>query len=206
MTLEFAIKSHMVNTFIAYRDAYRAEGITDGLDQRTWWEGMTVPFHKESLEDPWVYIPLALIAAATAVDYFTSGPDTNLSALSPTSNFLYSAHYGLWEPLGSGYPEEAFYRGFIQHEVKTATGSPVAAILAESTLFAFSHGAGSGRYSAALVGTYLGYLAERNNGDLGPGITVHFWGDLLLGVETILISQRDQRSTAQGGLSMQFNY
>jgi membrane protease YdiL (CAAX protease family) len=206
MILEFAIKSHMTNTYIAYRDAYRAQGITAGLDQRTWWEGFATPFQTKSFEDPWVYVPLIAIAAAVALDFYTSQPDNNLSPLSPTSNFLYTSHYGLWEPLGSGWPEESFYRGFLQHEFKTATGSPLFAILAESAVFAFSHQAGSGRYSAAVVGAYLGYLAERNNGNLGPGITVHFWGDFLLGIETILISQRDQRSTPQGGLSLQFNY
>ena len=206
MLLEFSIKTHMTNTFIAYRDAYRARGITEGLDQRTWWEGFKTPFEKKSFDDAWVSIPLAAIAVGLTVDYLTSKPDNSVSALTPTSNFLYATHYGVWEPLGSGWPEEAFYRGFLQHEFTTATGSPWLGILGESAAFAFSHEAGSGRISAALVGMYLGYLAQKNHGDLGSGITVHFWGDLLLGLETILISQRNQRTTPQTALGVQFNY
>jgi hypothetical protein len=204
--LEFSIKSHMTNTFVAYRDANKARGITDGIDQRTWWEGFTTPFELKNLDDPWVYVPLAMIAAAVTVDYMTSKPNSALQPLTPTSNLLYDSHYGLWEPIGSGWPEEAFYRGFLQREFTLASGSPVLGVLGESALFALSHEAGSGRFSAALVGLYLGYLAERNHGNLGPGITVHFWGDLLLGLETILISHRDQRTSPQGALGIQINY
>jgi hypothetical protein len=204
--LEFAIKSHMANTFIAYRDAWAAQGVTEGIDQRTWWEGFATPFQRKSFEDPWVYVPLIAIATGLVVDYLTSGPDNSMSALTPTSNALYTAHYGLWEPLGSGFPEEAFYRGFLQREVTLATGSPVLGILGESVAFAFSHEAGNGRISAGLVGLYLGYLAQKYNGNLGSGITVHFWGDLFLGVETILLSNRNQRTTPQTALGVQFNY
>jgi hypothetical protein len=206
MLLEFALKTHLTNTFVAYRDAYKAEGITEGLDQRTWWEGFETPFEAKSFDDPWVYIPLAFIAVGLTVDYLTSAPDSSYAAFSPTSNFLFAAHYGAWEPLGSGWPEESFYRGFLQREFTQATNSPLIGVLAESTAFAFSHEAGSGRLSAGAVGAYLGYLSWKNNGNLGPGITVHFWGDLLLGLETILISHRDQRTTPQSALGVQFNY
>jgi hypothetical protein len=206
MLLEFAIKTHMTNTFIAYRDAYKAQGITEGLDQRTWIEGFKTPFEKKSFDDAWVYVPLAIIAVGLTVQYLTSSPDSNYSALTPSSNVLFATHYGAWEPLGSGWPEESFYRGFLQHEFTTATNSPLIGILAESTAFAFSHEAGSGRLSAAAVGAYLGFLSYKYDGNLGPGITVHFWGDLLLGLQSILMSQRDQRTTPQTALGVQFNY
>jgi hypothetical protein len=204
--LEFSIKTHMTNTFLAYRDALKAQGITDGIDQRTFWEGFTTPFQKETLTDPWVYVPLAAIFAALVVDYVTSQPDNSLSPLTPRSNFLFAGNYGIWQPLGSGWPEEAFFRGYLQREFTEASGSPLLANLAQATLFAFSHEAGSGRISAFAVGAYLGYLAQRDKGNLGSGITVHFWGDLLLGAETILLSNRNQRSTPQAAFGVQFNY
>ena len=203
--LEFSIKAHMVNSFIAYRDAYKDRGITEGLDQHTALEGMTLPFDTHYIAEPDVWIPLALVAAALVVDYATSNP-APMQPLTPSSNLLYGFNYGLWQPLGSGYPEEAFFRGFLQHEVTTAPTSPLLGVMAESVAFAFSHEPGNGRYSAGAVGAYLGYLSYSHHGDLGPGTTLHFWGDLLLGLETVFLSNRAQHSTAQGGFSFQFNY
>jgi hypothetical protein len=206
MLLEFAIKTHMLNTYIAYRDAYKDRGVTEGLDQRTWWEGFKTPFQKKSFEDPWVYVPIALIAIGVTVDYLTSQPNSSQGPLTPTSNFMYTSHYGIIEPLGSGWPEEAFYRGFLQHEFTDATNSPLVGILAESAAFAFSHEEGNSRWSAGAAGAYLGYLSWKNEGNLGPGLTVHFWGDFLLGLESILLSNRNQRTTPQSSLGVQFNY
>ena len=203
--LEFSIKAHMTNTFLAYRDAYKAQGVTLGLDQHTEWEAFMSPFEKKYLLDSDVWIPLTIVAASVIADYATTQPAA-VSALNPRSNFLYDFNYGIWQPIGSGYPEESFFRGFLQNEVKLATHSPVMAVLAQSIAFALSHEPGGGRYSAALVGMYLGYLAEKKHGDLGPGIAVHFWGDIFLGVETALLSHREQKTTPQAGFTLQFNY
>jgi hypothetical protein len=203
--LEFAIKSHLVNTFTEYRDAFKARGITEGLDQHTPLEGLELPFEKTYITEPDVWIPLALVAAAITIDYVTTTP-TAITPLNGSSNSLYAFNYGVWQPIGSGYPEEVAYRGFLQNEIKTTTGSPLLAVLLQSIAFAFSHEPGSGRYSAALVGAYLGYLAEKHRGDLGPGTVLHFWGDALLGLESILLSNKGQRSTPAAGFSLQFNY
>jgi hypothetical protein len=203
--LEFSIKSHLVNTFTEYRDAFKERGITEGLDQHTAIEGMILPFSTTYIKEPDVWIPLALVAAAVTLDYATSSPGA-ITPLNGSSNALYSFNYGVWQPLGSGYPEEVAYRGFLQHELKSATGSPFLAVALQSLAFAFSHEPGGGRYSAALVGTYLGYLAEKHHGDLGPGATLHFWGDALLGVESLLLSNKAQHTTPQAGFSLQFNY
>ena len=119
---------------------------------------------------------------------------------------LYDANIGFWQPIGSGYPEEAFYRGFLQHEFTQTSGSPLAGIIGQSLVFALSHEPGNGRYAAFATGGYLGWLSYSHNGDLGPGTCLHFWGDFLLGLETILLSHKSQHSTPQGGLSVQFNY
>lgn len=203
--LEFSIKAHLVNTFTEYRDAFKARGITEGLDQHSPIEGMILPFSTTYIKEPDVWIPLALVAAAVTLDYATSSPGA-ITPLNGSSNALYSFNYGVWQPLGSGYPEEVAYRGFLQHELKSATGSPLLAVVLQALAFAFSHEPGGGRYSAALVGTYLGYLSEKHHGDLGPGTTLHFWGDTLLGVESLLLSNRAQHTTPQAGFSLQFNY
>lgn len=203
--LEFSIKAHLVNTYIEYRDAYRDIGITDGLDQHTALEGLLIPFDKKYLEQSDVWIPLALVFSAFTADYLTVKPDST-QPLTPSSNLLYTFNYGVWQPLGSGYPEEVAYRGFLQHEVKNLTGSPLAAVLAQTLAFSFSHEPGGGRYTAAAVGLYMGYLAEKYNGDLGPGSFLHFWGNLLMGVEGILVNAKAQRTTMPGAFTVQFNY
>lgn len=203
--LEFSIKAHMTNTFMDYRDAYKNEGITEGLDQHTALDTFSIPFQKEYLLESDVWIPLALVASAVVVDFVTTTTSA-IQPLTPQSNLLYDFNYGLWQPLGSGYPEEAFFRGFLQHEVKTATDSPALGVLAQTIAFAFSHEPGNGRYSAALVGGYLGYLTEKHHGDLGPSSALHFWGDLLLGIETALLSHKAQKTTSQAGFTYQYNF
>jgi membrane protease YdiL (CAAX protease family) len=99
-----------------------------------------------------------------------------------------------------------FYRGFLQAEFRGLTGTPFAAIPLSTAAFAFSHAPGSGRISAAVAGAYLGFLAEKNHGRLGPGIAVHFWSDLLLGAETVLLYAKAQRATPPTGFTVQINY
>ena len=203
--LEFSIKSHLVNTFIEYRDAYKARGITEGLDQHSATEGLLTPFDKKYLAETDVWIPLAIVAGAFTADYLTTTPNAN-QPLTPGSNLLYAFNYGIWQPLGSGYPEEVAYRGFLQHEVQNASGSSLLAIFTETTAFAFSHEPGSGRYTAAAVGLYLGYLADKHHGDLGPGSFLHFWGNLIMGLESVLLNAKAQKTTMPGGFTAQFNF
>ena len=203
---EFSIKTHMLNTYIAYRDAEVARGVTDDLDQTPWWEGFSAPFRADNITDPFVYLPMAAIFAAVAVDFAKTNPSA-IQPLTPSTNFLYAANYGFWQPVGSGWPEEAFYRGFLRREFKQmAGGFAWAGILAQSAVFAFSHEPGDGRYGAFVVGTYLGYLADREGGKLSKGIALHFWGNLFLGLETILLNNRAQRASPPGALAVQFNF
>jgi hypothetical protein len=62
-----------------------------------------------------------------------------------------------------------------------------------STLaFSLAHSP-EGRIGAAVSGAYLGYLAHRYGGRLGPGTAVHFWSVLLLDIETVLLTWHAQR-------------
>src|SRR5262249_34651141 len=134
------------------------------------------------------------------------GDEPRHQPLKPYSNWLYFMDYAVIEPVGSGAPEEMFYRGFLQNEFKVMTNSSVFSILATSALFAFSHEPGDGRYSAAVAGMYLGYLEERYHGNLGPGITLHYWSSIFLGIESVLLSQWGQRATPPAGMSIQISY
>ena len=206
---EFGLKAHMVNTYETYRDAARVNGeLPIGMETKSVKDLFFEPFNSDILSDPWVFAPIALVLGVTIADYWMSvaGTVTRTNALNSSSNALYAMNYGIWQPIGSGAPEEMFYRGFLQNEFKDMTSSAPLAIAMSSTLFALSHMPGSGRDSAALVGAYLGFLANKNNGKLGPGIAVHFWGDMILGLETILLNHKGQRTTPPTGLQIQVNF
>lgn len=202
---EFAIKAHMVNTFEAYRlAAWRSGEHPDNIDDKPIGTLFMEPFDSANLTNPWVFIPIIGVLAYTLEDFFTTNPGT-VSRLSPYSNFLYGFNYGVWQPIGSGAPEEMFFRGFLQNEFMDMTHSPYLAIPMSTALFAYSH-APTGRLTAAIAGGYLGFLADHYHGRLGPGITVHFWSDLILGIETLLQNSKAQSTTPPATFSVQINY
>jgi hypothetical protein len=206
---EFGLKYHFVNVFDAYREAALRRGVTERIDQTPMNELFVKPFSLDVLKDPFVYIPIAAVAAYTMIDYYSARSPSNLQRngrLTPYSNFLYAMNYGFVQPFGSGVPEEVFFRGFVQNEIYDAVPSPWLAIPATATLFAFAHAPGDGRLTAAISGLYLGYLADHYGGNLAPGITVHFWGVVLLGIETILLNNEAQQSTPPASFYVQINY
>lgn len=206
---EFGLKAHMVNTFNAYRQAaFRSGMAMDHIDQTATLDLFKEPFQLPNLSNPWVYIPILTVFTTSVIDYLiqTSRTLPPSPRLNPNSNALYAFNYGLWQPFGSGAPEEMFYRGFLQNEFYEMVPSPFFAIPLSSLLFSLSHAPGEGRFSAAIAGGYLGYLSYRYQGRLGPGITVHFWSGVILGLETILLSQRGQRSTPPASFDLQINF
>lgn len=206
---EFGLKAHMVNTFDSYRQAALQSGIAmEHIDQTSTLDLFKEPFQMPNLSNPWVYIPILTVFTTSVIDYLiqTSRALPPSPRFNPNSNALYAFNYGLWQPFGSGAPEEMFYRGFLQNEFYEMVPSPFFAIPLSSLLFSLSHAPGEGRYSAAIAGGYLGYLSYRYQGKLGPGITVHFWSGVILGLETILLSQRGQRSTPPASFDLQINF
>lgn len=208
MLQEIGIKTHFVNTFTAYREAAKNDPeMSKRIDQRSLWDMFTSPLSLSAFEDPWVYVPTGLLAIETTLVYFLDKNTLGRGApLTPYSNFLYGLNYGAIQPFGSGAPEEMFYRGFLQNELLELVDSPYFAIPISSAAFAFSHQAGNGRLTAAVAGGYLGYLAYRYPGNLAPGITVHFWGAIMLGIQTILLNSDAQKSTPLGSTLVQINF
>jgi len=209
MLQEFGIKYHFVNTFDSYREAAKLNGVTEGIDQTSTGDLFMAPFKADNWESPWVWIPIASVAAYVTYDYINTVNNGSLNrqaVLSPYSNYLYSVNYLGVQPFGSGAPEEMFFRGFLQHEFYDAVPSEWFSIPLTTALFTFAHAPGNGRFTAAVAGSYLGYLADRNHGKLSQGITVHFWGDLLLGLETVLLNQKAQRAISPGAFQVQINY
>lgn len=190
---EFGLKYHMVNVFNAYREAAGTSELGQGIDTRSTKDLFLDPFRIYNVVNPWVGIPLVLLAGFTIRDYFQivhSGV-TQLQPMNGISNQLLAFNYEIWQPFGSGAPEEMFYRGFVQNEAYTLVSSPWFSIPVSTLAFTFSHEA-AGRPTAAIAGAYLGYLAHRNHGNLAPGISLHFWTVVMLGIETIALTSRAQ--------------
>jgi hypothetical protein len=205
---EFGIKYHFVNTFDAYREAAKRQGVTLGIDQTPTNDLFLAPFKSNILSDPWVWFPLMVVAGYAIEDYITTvnGTLNRQANLTATSNYMYAVNYLGVQSIGSGAPEEMFFRGFMQHEFEEAVPSPWFSIPATTALFAFAHAPGNGRYTAAAAGTYLGYLAHRENGQLSKGIAVHFWGVVILGIETVMLTQKAERALPPTAFQVQVNY
>jgi membrane protease YdiL (CAAX protease family) len=208
MLQEFGIKYHFVNTFDSYREAAKLSGVTQNIDQTSDKDLFLAPFDNDTLSSPWVYLPIASVALYTIIDYITTvnGTLNRQANLSPVSNALYGVNYLGVQSIGSGAPEEMFFRGFLQNEFQDAVPSPFFYIPAQTALFAFAHAPGNGRISAAVAGAYLGLLADHEHGQLSKGIAVHFWGVVMLGIETVLITNKAEHSIPPTAFQIQINY
>lgn len=189
---EIGIKAHMVSVFSAYRRA-GAQG-RDGqeIDDRQISDLFLAPFHAENLEDPLVYLALAFSFAYDVYDY-SQPHSSSVDTLNRNSNIQYSVLYGAVYPVGSGAPEEMFYRGFLQNEFYRATGSAWAAVPMSSALYALSHSSDS-YVATGFEGLYLGTLTYLNKGQLSKAIAFHFWSDVLVGLYTIARLNHDEYS------------
>ncbi|MBC7385531.1 MAG: CPBP family intramembrane metalloprotease [Cryobacterium sp.] len=199
----------MMNVFESYRDALERSGgdLGQGLEKKSSGDLFLEPFRVEHLTNPWVYVPLILVAGYTAYDY-SSQVRSGLTPTQPltrgSNRFLAFNQMALY-PVGSGAPEEMFYRGFVQNEAYFLTRSSWASVLLSSAAFSLSHSP-EGRVTAAFSGLYTGFLASHYHGALGPGIALHFWAVLFLGIESYLLVKKSQAAaTGASPLALQFS-
>jgi len=81
--------------------------------------------------------------------------------------------------------EEAFFRGVANRQLTRAWGT-VVGVAASSVLFGLAHSGRGGSADvagAAAYGAYLGTLHVRNDYDLGEGVAIHFWWNVLTAVD-----------------------
>ncbi len=198
----------MVNVFETYRSTLLARGgdLGQGIETKSTGDLFLEPFRGDQLSNPWVYVPLILVAGYTAYDYHSQIKDglTPTQRLTSASNRFVAFNQTILYPIGSGAPEEMFYRGFVQNEAYYLTRSPWASVLISSLAFAFSH-SGDGRLPAGISGLYTGFLASHHDGKLGPGITLHFWSVFFLGVESYLLVKNSQAGGNSRPFGIQFS-
>jgi membrane protease YdiL (CAAX protease family) len=148
------------------------------------------PFRSEIILSPWVYVPITLSAAYAFFDYRTeaSAKDRPFYGLLNNSSKAFLAFDQLiMYPIGSAAPEETFYRGYVQNEFYYLVRSPFFSVPMSATLFALSHEQ-AGWPGAFVTGLYQGMLAYKNEGNLAYGNAVHFWGVVILGLESFLLT------------------
>jgi hypothetical protein len=206
---EFGLKYHIMNAFFSYRDQYNIEGGDpgQGIDQRSAKEMFKDPFRWEVLSSAWVYVPIALTSAFVFFDYRSqlNQIQQEITPLNSRSRAYLAFDQMVMYPVGSAAPEEAFYRGFVQNEFYYLVRSPYFSVPMSSLVFALSHSQ-DGWPSAFITGLYQGMIAYKNDGDLSYGNAIHFWGVVVLGIETYLLTLSSQVKAPPAALKFNFTY
>ena len=179
--VDLASQSAMHTTFYSIYSAYRdAGGISDSRKDETFLNLAAAPFRPKYLMDPHVFIPLAILLGAFATTP-ASGPYTLVSPGMKSSGYL--GFYVTTISFNAGVGEEAFFRGYLNHSI-SSNYSPMTGGLISGTLFGLAH-LGNGKslgdvIPQTLFGYYFAYMHYKNNYDIGPGIALHFWWDLII--------------------------
>lgn len=206
---EFGLKYHIMNAFFSYRDQYNLEGGDpgQGIDQRSAKEMFKDPFRWEVLSSPWVYVPIALTSAFVYYDFRSELNQTQseITPLNKQSKAYLAFDQLIMYPVGSAAPEEAFYRGFVQNEFYYLVRSPYFSVPMSSLVFALSHSQDAWP-SAFISGLYQGMLAYKNDGNLAYGNAVHFWGVVILGIESYILTLSSQAKAPPVALKFNFTY
>jgi membrane protease YdiL (CAAX protease family) len=191
---EFGIKYHFVNIFESYRKAAGPDSAIGNqmIDQTPTSDLFLAPFQWKNLKSFWVFPAILVSAAALIYNYqstLNSGGFGTISPLNQTSQRLYDTTYLGVFPVGSGAPEEMFYRGFLQHELYGMVQSPFFSVSFSTLAYTFSH-SGDDRASAAISGAYEGIVTHASGGQLSRAIAYHFWVDLLSGIYQVAIVRK----------------
>jgi membrane protease YdiL (CAAX protease family) len=173
-----ATDTALYSSYAAYRDArqqdnryYRTAAPTETLEDLA-----SAPFRWRYLSQPTTYIPLALQAWAA---FGTKGgygiyryPDVSVSDL-----HVFNLAANEMTAVG----EEAFFRGYLNHELSDFYGNGWG-LLWSSLIFGLAHtgqGQTADAVEASLAGAYLGWLHQRNGYQMGEGVALHFWINVL---------------------------
>lgn len=173
-----ATDTALYSSYAAYRDARQR----DNHYYRTPPPGETLgdlaiaPFSWQYLSRPTTYIPLIFQAWAAFGGKGGYGiyryPDVSTSDMHV---------FNLASNEMTAVGEEAFFRGFVNHEMSDLYGNGWG-LAWSSLIFGLAH-TGQGQTAeaieATLAGAYLGWLHQRNGFEMGEGVALHFWINVL---------------------------
>jgi uncharacterized protein len=182
--LRLASDTALYSSFGAYRDArernnagYRTPAPKESLSDLA-----LSPFRWEYLSRPTTFIPIGLQALAAFGSKNGYGiyraPDVSKRDLQ-----IYNVTANEFTAVG----EEGFFRGFLNNELSNRWGDRWG-LTASSLLFGVAHtgqGDTANAVEASLAGAYLGWVHQRNDFQIGEGVAIHYWINVLAGIAAI---------------------
>ena len=182
--LRLASDTALYSSFGAYRDArernnagYRTPAPKESLSDLA-----LSPFRWEYLSRPTTFIPIGLQAIAAFSSKNAYGiyraPDVSKRDLQ-----IYNLTANEFTAVG----EEGFFRGFLNNELSNRWGNGWG-LTASSLLFGVAHtgqGDTANAFQASLAGAYLGWVHQRNAFQVGEGVAIHYWINVLAGIAAI---------------------
>lgn len=173
------------DTFSSRVKAYQAEGKYQFYPKDQSMEDLLkAPFHFNYLKRPTTWIPFFL---GILGGYYTVN-SSDVPEHTVRANDLAVSTYVSYE---AGTGEEAFFRGYLHPILYEETNGSWVANAGQAVVFGFAHGPKA--YPQLAMGYYLGWLAEKNQFELGEGIFVHAWWDFFVLAGELI----RQRSLAQ---------
>jgi membrane protease YdiL (CAAX protease family) len=171
--------------YSSYRDA---GGLGEDKKNETLADISFSPFNPTILKNPLVFSPIlviALLAGYSNATYDGSNPILVPKSVKQDGSLVGSAFVsGISPAIG----EEAFFRGYLNYTYIQRFG-PAAGLLSSGTMFMLAHegnsDAASGRASRLFAGLYLGTIHYLSNYDIRPGVAVHFWYNLIIGLSEL---------------------
>jgi hypothetical protein len=181
--LRLATDTALYSSFAAYRDArarddrsYRTPAPKESLTDLA-----IAPFSWEFLSRPTTFIPLALqaLAASRKGGYgIFRAPDVSKGDL-----HFYNVTANEFTAVG----EEGFFRGFANNDLSARWGNGWG-LAGSSLLFGIAHngqGDTANVVEATIAGAYLGWVQQRNGFEIGEGVALHYWINVLAGIAAI---------------------
>ncbi len=180
--LRLVTDTALYSSFGAYRDArqrddraYRTPAPRESLSELA-----LAPFSWEFLSRPTTFIPLALQAWAASRSKYGIYRAEDVSA---RDLHLYNATANEFTAVG----EEGFFRGFINNEFSDRWGNGWG-LAGSSLLFGVAHtgqGQTANAVEASIAGAYLGWMHQRNGFQIGEGVALHYWINVIAGIAAI---------------------
>jgi hypothetical protein len=182
--LRLAADTMLYSSFGAYRDArqrderaYRTPAPRESLSELA-----LAPFSWEFLSRPTTFIPLILQAWGVSRSKYGYGIYRG-NDVSTRDLHVYNVTANEFTAVG----EEGFFRGFVNNEFSDRWGNGWG-LTASSLLFGIAHtgqGQTANAVEASIAGAYLGWMHQRNGFQIGEGVALHYWINVLAGIAAI---------------------
>jgi hypothetical protein len=183
--LRLATDTALYSSFGAYRDARQRDDrrvYRTPAPQETLSDLALAPFSWEFLSRPTTFVPLALQGWAA----FRSKNGYGIywsQDVSERDLHVYNVTANEFTAVG----EEGFFRGFLNNEFSDRWGDGWG-LASSSLIFGLAHtgqGNTANTLEATIAGAYLGWMNQRNGFQIGEGVALHYWINVLAGISAI---------------------